>query len=82
MRSEHIPDVLATKKFTKAILTKVILEDQKDTISYSAQFTTDSKETLLRYYKEDAPLLRSKSKRFEGTFVAFRTELEIMGEFT
>ena len=81
MRSEHIPDVLATKKFTKAILTKVILEDQKDTISYSAQFTTDSKETLLRYYKEDAPDLRAKSTPFDGKALSFRTELEIIQEF-
>ena len=49
-------------------------------ITYSVQYRTDSKETLQKYYDEDAPILRSQSERFEGKFVAFRTELEIISE--
>ena len=81
MKKEHIPEMLATGKFSKALMTKVLVDEEMGGVTYSVQYTTDSRETLERYYKEDAPLLRSKSKRFEGTFVAFRTELEIMGEF-
>jgi hypothetical protein len=35
---------------------------------------------LERYYEEDAKDLRSKSSPFEGKFVAFRTELEVISE--
>lgn len=80
MQQEHIPEMIATGKFSKALMTKVLVEEEMGGITYSVQYTTDSKETLARYYSEDAPLLRSKSKRFEGHFLAFRTELQIISE--
>ena len=49
-------------------------------ITYSIQYRTDSKETLDRYYREDAESLRAQSKAFEGKFVAFRTELQVVSE--
>ncbi len=81
MQKEHIPEMLATKKFSKALMTRVLVEEDMGGITYSVQYTTDSKETLARYYKEDAPTLRARAKRFEGSFVAFRTELEIIGTY-
>jgi len=45
------------------------------------QYTTDSKETLEKYYQEDADTLRKEgAKHFSGKFVAFRTELELIDE--
>ena len=49
-------------------------------ITYSVQYRTDSKETLEKYYQEDAETLRAQSKPFEGKFIAFRTELEVISE--
>ncbi|MEH6764029.1 MAG: DUF4286 family protein [Aequorivita antarctica] len=80
MRTEHIPAMLATGKFSKALMARVIIEEEMGGITYSIQYTTDSKETLKKYYAENAAELRSHSKPFEGKFVAFRTELEIIGE--
>lgn len=80
MKSEHIPAMLATGKFSKALMTRVIIEEEMGGITYSVQFYTDSKETLNKYYAENALELRAQSKPFEGKFVAFRTELEIIGE--
>ena len=80
MKTEHIPDMLATGKFTKALLTKVVVQEAMGGVTYSVQFTTSSKEMLQRYYNEDATRLRAQSKIFEGKFVAFRTELEIIDE--
>lgn len=80
MKSEHIPAMLATKKFSKALMTKVLFEQEMDGITYSVQYTTDSKETLNRYYAEDAEKLRELSQPFTGKFVAFRTELEVIDE--
>jgi len=80
MKDEHIPDMLATKKFSKALMTKVLVKEEMGGITYSVQYTTENKEMLESYYAEDAEKMRSKSKAFEGKFVAFRTELEVITE--
>lgn len=80
MQAEHIPAMLATGKFSKALFTRVIVEEEMGGITYSVQYTTDSKETLQKYYTENAAELRAQSKPFEGKFLAFRTELEIIDE--
>lgn len=80
MQTEHIPAMLDTGKFLKALMTRVMVEEEMGGITYSVQYRTDSKETLQRYYAEDAERLRAQSKPFEGKFVAFRTELEIVTE--
>ncbi len=80
MKTEHIPAMLATGKFSNALMTKVQIEEDMGGITYSVQYRTDSKETLQKYYTEDAENLRAQSKPFEGKFVAFRTELEIVSE--
>lgn len=81
MKETHIPAMLATGKFTKAKMCKVIIEEEMGGITYSVQYSTPNKETLELYYKEDADQLRQESnKLFAGKFVAFRTELEIIGE--
>ncbi|HZW78046.1 MAG TPA: DUF4286 family protein [Flavobacteriaceae bacterium] len=79
MREEHIPAMLATGKFSKALMTKVNASEDTG-LTYSVQYTTDSKATLQKYYDEDAETLRAQSGRFAGNFIAFRTELEVIGE--
>jgi hypothetical protein len=80
MKAEHIPAMLATGKFQKALMTRVMVEEEKGSKTYSVQYTTDSKKTLEKYFSENAEELRAQSKPFEGKFVAFRTELEVIGE--
>ena len=80
MKKEHIPAMLATGKFHKALMTRVQVEEEMGGITYSVQYRTDSKETLQKYYQEDAKILRAQSKPFEGKFIAFRTELEVISE--
>lgn len=80
MKEEHIPDMLATKKFTKALMTRVLVTEEMGGITYSVQYTAETKQKLIEYYQQDAPTLRAKTKPFEGKFVAFRTELEIISE--
>ena len=80
MKTEHIPAMLATGKFSKALMTKVHVEEEMEGVTYSVQYRTDSKATLEKYYQEDAETLRGQSKIFEGKFIAFRTELEVISE--
>jgi hypothetical protein len=80
MKTNHIPAMLGTGKFTKALMTKVQIEEEMGGLTYSVQYHTDSKATLHKYYAEDAENLRAQGKHFEGKLVAFRTELEIIFE--
>ena len=81
MRQVHIPDMLATGKFSKARLCKVMVNEETGGITYSVQYETDSKDTLDKYYKEDAARLRKDGlERFQDKFVAFRTELDVISE--
>jgi hypothetical protein len=50
-------------------------------VTYSVQYVTDSKETLLQYYIEDAPALREEGEKLFGEkMLSFRTELEVVSE--
>lgn len=81
MQEKHIADVLATGKFSAARMVKVLVEEEMGGTTYSIQYTTDSKETLQRYYEEDAPRLREEGLRLFGDkMLAFRTELELISE--
>ncbi len=80
MHKQHIPAMLETGKFHKALFTKVLVEEEMGGLTYSVQYTAKSREDLDQYYREDAAKLRGQSKAFEGKFVAFRTELEIVSQ--
>lgn len=79
---EHIPQVLATGKFSEAKLTKVLVDDD-EADTYSIQYRAHSKEALIAYYKDDAEGLRKAGvERFADKMLAFRTELEIIDEYS
>ncbi len=80
---EHIPQVLATGKFDKAILTKVLVEEDQGSQTYSVQYRSYSREALDSYYKEDAEKLKAEGlKKFADKMLAFRTELQIVDEYS
>ena len=79
----HIPQVLATGKFEKATLTRVLVEEDMGGVTYSIQYRALSREALDAYYREDANTLRQDGlKKFADKMLAFRTELQIIEEFT
>ena len=81
MKEKHIPNMLATGKFSKAKMSQVMINEEMGGITYSVQYTTDSLETLQEYYKEDAPKLQSESLTlFKDKLAAFRTELKVISE--
>lgn len=81
MQKTHIPEMLGTGKFTKAKMCRVLVEEEMGGITYSVQYTTKDKETLERYYTEDAEKLRKDAVRLFGSkIISFRTELEIISE--
>jgi phosphoribosylamine-glycine ligase len=81
MQHKHIPEMLATGKFSSARMTRVLIEEEMGGTTYSVQYTTDSKATLEKYYQEDAPALREEGiKLFGDKMLSFRTELELISE--
>lgn len=83
MVDKHIPDMLATGKFIAAKLCRVIVDEDMGGTTYSVQYTTPDKETLEKYYEENAHTLHSDGQQlFRDKFVAFRTELELINEQT
>lgn len=82
MQKKHIPDMLATGKFSKALMSKVLVNEEMGGITYATQYTCESREILEQYYTEDAPKLRTEAiEKFGNKFGAFRTEMEIIKEF-
>mgnify|MGYP000167699059 FL=1 len=80
---EHIPQVLATGKFDKALLTKVLVEEELGGHTYSVQYTSHSREALDAYYNEDAEKLKAEGlKKFADKMLAFRTELQVVDEYS
>ena len=83
MKETHMLEVLATGKFSSAKMCKVLIEEEMGGYTYSVQYTVTDKETLQKYYTEDADKLRSKTAQlFSGKFVSFRTELEVISELS
>ena len=81
MLHKHIPEMLATGKFSSARMVRVLIEEEMGGLTYSVQYTTDSKATLEKYYQEEAPKLREEGiKLFGDKMLSFRTELEVISE--
>lgn len=80
---EHIPQVLATGKFTEAKLTKVLDEEEMGGSTYSIQYRAKSRADLDAYYRNNAEKLRQdRLIRFKDKTLSFRTELEIIDEYS
>jgi hypothetical protein len=81
MQTSYIPEMLETKKFLKAKLCLVMVDEEMGGITYSVQYTADTVESLHAYYKEDADRLQAKmSEEFRERFVNFATELKVVSE--
>ncbi|MFD0931422.1 DUF4286 family protein [Psychroflexus salinarum] len=80
MKTKHIPSMLETGKFEGATMSRVDVVESMGGITYSVQYRVKNKATLERYFEEDSEQLRAQTKPFEGKFVSFRTEMEIVHE--
>ena len=78
----HIPDMLATKKFIKAQIVKVLVEEAMGGITYSIQYYVQDKHTLEKYYHEEAQQMKQKVlRKFGSQVVDFKTELEVIAVY-
>ena len=80
MQNEYIPQMLATGKFTNALMTKVLVKESMGGVTYSVQYKAESKAMLESFYQEDEKQLKEKSVKFKEHTVFFTTELEVITE--
>lgn len=81
MQETFIPTMLATKKFNKALLTRVQVEEEMGGVTYSTQYFADNKKDIEAFYEENQNELLSKHTKFKGMYVDFSTELEVINQF-
>lgn len=78
MKQNHIPDVLATGKFTDARICKLLVDEQQGT-TYTVQYTCDTMDDYNDYQSNHAPRLQKEHlNKFEGKFVAFRSIMKVV----
>ncbi len=81
MKVKHLPDMLATKKFIRSKIFKIISQEDHGGVSYAVQYHCKNKTLLNRYIKEDAALLKKASEvKFGNRILYFRTELLLIEE--
>ena len=78
VQRKQIPAMLATGKFLEAKLSQVMVEEAQG-ITYSIQYTAESKEMLELYLKEDEMALQKEEMQlFRAQLVSFKTELKVI----
>ncbi|MEN8764531.1 MAG: DUF4286 family protein [Wenyingzhuangia sp.] len=84
MKEDYIPQMLATKKFASAKITRVMIQEEMGGKTFSVQYSIKDKETFKAFYVEDASRMNAimQSKFENGLVVSFQTELEVIGDFS
>ena len=82
MRETHVPDVCKTGCFVSAKLLKLKYPADDEGVTYAIQYQCPSMQVLDQYFNEHAEALQLEhSTKFGSDVVAFRTILEMLGEY-
>jgi hypothetical protein len=81
MRSNHIPDVMATNCFKESRISRIQGEEEGG-VTYSIMYLCASEELMNEYQNVHAPALqKDHADKYSGRFAAFRTFLTVIEEF-
>ncbi|MEO8771313.1 MAG: DUF4286 family protein [Ferruginibacter sp.] len=79
LKEEHVPEVLATKCFTKATILRLLEVDDSEGPTYAIQYFAKLKSDYDRYIENFAAVMRSKSfDKWGDKFIAFRSVMEVV----
>lgn len=77
-----IPEVYASRRFSKVIFSKVISHSDETGYTYSLQYFTNNKKNMEEYYKlYFKKLVQLISNKFGTQVLSFKTELEVIETF-
>ena len=83
MRRIHIPDVIQTGFFKECKLCRLIDGEEEGGKTYAVMYSAFTEEGLNEYKSNHSEVLQEQhNTKFQGRFVAFRTELKIIKEFS
>lgn len=78
MKNTYIPAMIATEKFTKALMTLVQVDEEMGGVTYAVQYTAKSQEDIQAFLKNHAEELEVLNNKFRGKMVSFQTEMKII----
>lgn len=79
MLHHHLDQVMATGMFLERRLSRLLVPENPDHVTYTAQYLCESQEKLDRYRSEFAPALQADGiQRFGDKMLAFRTVMEVV----
>ena len=80
MKSEHLPEVMATGCFKEYKILKLLTNDSDDEgVNYAIQYTCESVETLEHYRRDFGPgLMQKTATQYGESVLAYRSVLEIV----
>ncbi len=79
MKTEHIPEVLATALFTHHRILRLLEVDDTDGPTYAVQYYSSSKEKYEHYITHHAKELRAKTlKKWGDQIFSFRSLMEVV----
>ena len=80
VNTSFIPEMLSTKKFTKAVLSEVLQDENQDSFTYSVQFFVPTETHLEAYKQAYASEIEAKISLFKTRVVSFSSTLKIIDQ--
>lgn len=81
MMNHHLAEVMATGMFIGYRVSKLLIPDNPDQVTYTAQYLCESQEKLDLYRTAFAPALQADGiRRFGDKMLAFRTVMEVVAD--
>ena len=79
LKKEHIPEIIKTNCFSKAIILRLMEIDDSEGPTYAIQYHTESKSAYNQYIDKHSAILRQKSlDKWGDQFIAFRSFMQIV----
>ena len=79
LREEHIPDVMGTGCFQKAVILEMMDNNESEGPTFAIQYHAESREDVDRYLSDHATEMRARGlSRWGDRFMAFRTIMKVI----
>lgn len=79
MKSDHIPEMIATECFTEAKVLELLEVDTTEGPTYAVQYFAESKSLYNRYIEQFSNEMREKSfAKWGDKFIAFRSVMKVV----
>lgn len=79
LKSEHIPDIIATECFTHATILHLYESDDEEGMTYAVQYHSPGRESYQTYIDRFADSMRKRAlEKWGEMFIAYRTVMEVV----